>query len=88
MLLSVYLATTIASITIDFTKSMATKKNLEKKGYIFSNEKREVNSFTTILSLVTPGLNVYNAYKLLTGEEKEVWKYNNGYPILKWQLRY
>lgn len=20
-----------------------------------------------------------------TGEEKEVWKYNNGYPILKWQ---
>ncbi|MCI9287065.1 MAG: hypothetical protein HFJ57_03680 [Clostridia bacterium] len=22
-----------------------------------------------------------------TGEEKEVWKYNNGYPILKWQLR-
>ena len=22
-----------------------------------------------------------------TGEEKEVWKYNNGYPILKWQLQ-
>lgn len=21
-----------------------------------------------------------------TGEEKEVWKYNNGYPILKWQI--
>ena len=45
MLLSVYLATTIASITIDFTKSMATKKNLEKKGYIFSNEKRGKNSY-------------------------------------------
>ena len=22
-----------------------------------------------------------------TGTEKEVWKYNNGYPILKWQLQ-
>ena len=21
-----------------------------------------------------------------TGEEKEIWKYNNGYPVLKWQL--
>lgn len=22
-----------------------------------------------------------------TGEEREIWRYNNGYPILKWQLK-
>lgn len=72
MLFNIYLATTVASITIDFIKSFATRKNLLKKGYVFSKEQKDANLFSTILNIVTPGLNVYNAYKLLTGDEKRV----------------
>jgi len=72
MLLNIYLATTVASVAIDFTKSLSTRKNLLKKGYVFSNEKKQINLFSTIANLIVPGLNLYNSYKLLTTDEKKV----------------
>lgn len=72
MFLNIYLATTLASVAIDFTKSLSTKKNLLNKGYVFSKERKQINLFSTIANLVVPGLNLYNAYKLLTTDEKKV----------------
>ena len=72
MLLNIYLATTVASVAIDFTKTLSTRKNLLKKGYVFSSEKKQMNLFSTIVNLVAPGFNMYNAYKLLTTDEQEV----------------
>lgn len=72
MLLNIYLGTTIASVAVDFIKSLSTRKNLLDKGYEFSKTNRKVNLFSTIANMVVPGLNVYNAYKLLITDEKEV----------------
>lgn len=72
MLLNIYLATTMASVAIDFTKSLSTRKNILKKGYVFSSEKRQMNLLSTLVYLVAPGFNMYNAYKLLTTDEQEV----------------
>lgn len=72
MLLNIYLATTMASVAIDFTKSLSTRKNILKKGYVFSSEKRQMNLLSTLVNLVAPGFNMYNAYKLLTTDEQEV----------------
>lgn len=70
MLLNIYLATTVASIAIDFTQSIAIKRNLLKKGYVFSSEKKKINLVSTIVNLFAPGFNIYMAYKLLIADEK------------------
>lgn len=72
MLLNIYLATTVASVAIDFTKSLSTKKNLLKKGYEFSNKKQKVNLFSTLANVFVPGLNLAMAYKLLTQDESKL----------------
>lgn len=70
MLLNIYLATTVASVAIDFTKTLTTRENLLKKGYVFSN-KKTTGLFSTIANLVVPGLNMWNAYKILKRDEKK-----------------
>lgn len=57
-----------------------------------SNINAEPKSETELQNLTTTLGDAYvNDEKIKikdeTGLEKEVWKYNNGYPVLKWQLR-
>jgi len=70
MLLNIYLATTVASVAIDFTKTLTTRETLLNKGYVFSN-KKIAGLFSTIANLFVPGLNVWNAYKILKRDEKK-----------------